>query len=217
MWCTTICLNLKYWNYISELLFWWHGRFPAIFMMISMLEAGHCLDPGIADQGLHSHCKIPRMCHEFVTYQPALWTSFTCVCYGYTLYLYLYLYLYILVNIYIYIFYLLYSSICPSYICSRPLFSGSLGVKLDFTESSTGAQIREIGPSGHIPTWNAAHPGDAVNLAKTLQSTGEKRAGFGIEVKKTVLGMWNNVDSSCLRTYAGHENGQFSTVAVAAG
>ena len=73
MWCTTICLNLKYWNYISELLIWWHGRFPAIFMMISMLEAGDCLDPGIADQGLHSHCKIPRMCHEFVTYQPALW------------------------------------------------------------------------------------------------------------------------------------------------
>jgi len=48
-------------------------------------------------------------------------------------------------------------------------------MKLDFTESSTGAQIREIGPSGHIPTWNAAHPGDAVNLAKTLQFFGWKK------------------------------------------
>lgn len=56
--------------------------------------------------------------------------------------------------------------------------TGSLGVKLDFTESSVGAQIREVAPSGHIPTWNAEHPEDAVQATDRLvEFNGQMKSG----------------------------------------
>ena len=57
-------------------------------------------------------------------------------------------------------------------------WSGSLGMKLDFTESSTGAQIREVAPSGHMATWNGAHPEDAVTLAESRPGRKKNRRQF---------------------------------------
>lgn len=56
--------------------------------------------------------------------------------------------------------------------------TGSLGVKLDFTATSTGAQIKEVAPAGHIPTWNAANLEDAVKaLDRLVEFNGQKKLG----------------------------------------
>lgn len=44
--------------------------------------------------------------------------------------------------------------------------AGSLGVKLDYTDSSKGAVVREVGPAGKIPSWNVENKANAVPWVK---------------------------------------------------
>lgn len=47
--------------------------------------------------------------------------------------------------------------------------AGSLGVKLDYTDSSKGVLIREVGPSGKIASWNMENKANAVPRVRRTQ------------------------------------------------
>eukprot|EP00438_Fugacium_kawagutii_P000265 Skav223301 [mRNA] locus=scaffold4198:138017:140069:- [translate_table: standard] len=69
----------------------------------------------------------------------------------------------------------------------------SLGVKLDYTDSSKGVVVRDVGPSGKIPSWNADNKANAVTGGdRIVELNGEPKDGsaFVDGIGKVAASAW---------------------------